>query len=604
MKQTVQPALPDSTVDSMIGRHLSGALAETGDPDDRMFLIADRFHHASLAAMTLGISPISLLQAWQDWILHLGISPGKQQQILRQLGRKQIRLGKYILNCALNGEETDCCIQPPPHDHRFKSPAWKKFPFNICAQSFLLTEQWWHEAAMGVSGVTGQHERLVEFYTRQFLDVFSPANFALTNPDVIEATLREGGVNFLRGLGYLLSDVTKAAQAQEEDAAFKPGANVAITPGEVVFRNDLIELIQYAPEADTVRAEPLLIVPAWIMKYYILDLSPDNSLIRYLVAQGFTVFCISWINPDESLRNVSLEDYIDRGVMMALDAVETITGSEKIHAAGYCLGGTLLAMASAAMARDGDDRLQSQTILAAQVDFDAPGELGLFMDESQLSFIEDVMWLKGYLDQWQMAGAFQMLRSQDLIWSRMVLEYLLGQRPGTSDLMAWNADGTRMPYRMHSDYLRQLYLNNDLSQGRYKVGGHDVHLEDIRVPVFAVGTTTDHVAPWRSVFKLVHLFDTDVDFILTSGGHNAGIVSEPGHPHRSYRKLFYKHGGPHPNADDWAEQAEVSDGSWWPQWSDWLTRQSSGTVPARAVGNPERGYPPLCKAPGAYVKIK
>ncbi|WP_205756088.1 alpha/beta fold hydrolase [Labrenzia sp. 011] len=603
MTNTV-PAKTSTSVPSTTGRHLPAMLAELGDPDDRIFVIADRFHHAAVASMTLGISPISLLQAWQDWMLHLAISPGKQQQILRQLGRKQTRLAKYLLDCTLTGDKTECCVHPTPQDHRFKSPAWEKFPFNLYAQSFLMTEQWWHEATTGVSGVTAQHERLVEFYARQMLDMFSPGNFALTNPDVIQATIREGGANFLRGFGYMVSDIMKAAQVREEDTGFSPGTNVAITPGEVVYRNDLIELIQYAPTTDKVQAEPLLIVPAWIMKYYILDLSPENSLVRYLVSQGFTVFCISWINPDERHRDFSLEDYLERGIMDSLDAVETITGSKKIHATGYCLGGTLLAMAAAAMARDGDDRLQTQTMLAAQVDFDEPGELGLFIDESQLSFIEDVMWLKGYLDQWQMAGAFQMLRSQDLIWSRMVLEYMLGQRPGTSDLMAWNADATRMPYRMHADYLRQLYLNNDLSQGRYKVRGKDVHLEDIHVPVFAVGTTTDHVAPWKSVFKLVHLFDTDVDFILTSGGHNAGIVSEPGHPRRSYRKLFYKHGGPHPNAQDWSERAKVEEGSWWPQWCDWLKRHSSGTVQARSVGNPELGYPPLCSAPGTYVKLK
>jgi len=585
------------------GQPLPPAVME--DPDDRIYRIADRLHHAATASVTLGISPISLLQAWQDWALHLGISPGRQQQILRKFARSQIRLAKYVSECAAKGgEKTDPCIHPLPQDHRFRSEAWKTFPFNVYAQSFLMTEQWWHDIATGVSGVTSQHERLVDFYARQILDMYSPGNFALTNPDVMEATFREGGANLLRGFGYMIDDAMKAAHVQDEDTTYEIGRNVAVTPGKVVYRNELIELIQYAPATDIVQAEPLLIVPAWIMKYYILDLSPENSLIRYLVGQGFTVFCISWINPDERHREFGLDDYIRLGVMDALDAVQAISGSDHVHAAGYCLGGTLLAMASSAMARDGDERLKTQTMLAAQVDFDEPGELGLFIDESQLSFIEDVMWLKGYLDQWQMAGAFQMLRSQDLVWSRMVLEYLLGERPATSDLMAWNADATRMPYRMHSDYLRQLYLNNDLSQGRYKVGGHDVHLEDIRVPVFAVGTTTDHVAPWKSVFKLVHLFDTDVDFVLTSGGHNAGIVSEPGHPHRSYRKLSYKHGGPHPNAGEWVEQAVAEDGSWWPEWCAWLKRHSSGTVAAREPGRPDRGHAPLCDAPGTYVRMR
>jgi polyhydroxyalkanoate synthase len=376
---------------------------------------------------------------------------------------------------------------------------------------------------------------------------------------------------------------------------------VAVTPGEVIFRNELIELIQYAPQTAAVRPEPVLIVPAWIMKYYILDLSPENSLVRYLVGQGFTVFCISWRNPGREQRDVSFDDYRRMGVMAALDAVQAVAGSARTHAVGYCLGGTLLSVAAAAMARDGDERLASLSLFAAQVDFDEPGELGLFIDESQVSLIEDVMWSEGYLDQRRMAGAFRMLRSQDLVWSRMVQSYLLGDKPEASDLMAWNADATRMPYRMHSDYLRQLFLDNDLSQGRFRVEGHPVHLEDIRVPVFAVGTETDHVAPWRSVFKLVHLFDTDVDFVLTNGGHNAGIVSEPGHAHRAYRLLQHRDGQTHPDPETWAKAAAKIEGSWWPEWTGWLAARSGESTPPPPMGNAGAGYAPLCAAPGRYV---
>ncbi len=574
-----------------------------GPPDrDDPFRIADRMHHATIAAATLGISPISLFQAWQDWALHLAASPGKQHEILNKLLSKQVRLARFVSDCALEGEKAEPCIDPLPQDHRFSDPGWSKIPFSFIEQSFLLTQQWWHNATTGVAGVSSHHERLAAFYARQFLDMLSPSNFAFANPEVIAATMREGGANLMRGFAYFLEDAAHATPHDEGN--FQPGRDVATTPGKVVFRNDLIELIQYAPATGAVMTEPLLVVPAWIMKYYILDLSPQNSLIRYLVNAGFTVFAISWVNPDERHRDVSFDDYIRRGVMAALDAVEAITGVRDIHAAGYCLGGTLLAAAAAAMARDKDDRLKTLTMLAAQVDFDEPGELGLFIDESQLAFLEDVMWRQGYLDQKQMAGAFQMLRSQDLVWSRMVREYLIGERPQMNDLMAWNADATRMPYRMHTQYLRRFYLNNDLAQGRFEVNGHDVQLEDIRQPVFAVGTVTDHVAPWRSVFKLIHLFDADVDFVLTSGGHNAGIVSEPGHPHRSYRRLQYRHGEAHPEAEAWMLETEAEPGSWWPDWTNWLKQRSTGPVAARAPGNEEAGYPSLACAPGTYVLMK
>jgi polyhydroxyalkanoate synthase len=383
--------------------------------------------------------------------------------------------------------------------------------------------------------------------------------------------------------------------------AFEVGVNLAVTPGAVVFRNELIELIQYQPTTDKVRAEPILIVPAWIMKYYILDLSPQNSLVRYLVEHGFTVFCISWRNPGREQRDVSLRDYRRLGVMAALDAIEAITGAKRVHAAGYCLGGTLLAIAAAAMARDGDARLASVSLLAAQVDFDEPGELGLFIDESQVSFLEDMMWQEGFLDQHRMAGTFQMLRSQDLVWSRLVREYLVGDRPPFTDLMAWNVDATRMPYRMHSQYLRSLFLNNELSRGRFKVDGRIIHIEHIRAPVFAVATISDHVSPWRSVFKLTRLLDTDLTFVLTTGGHNAGIVAEPGRPRRAFRVL--EHGAKDPPLDPatWASSAHETAGSWWQVWTDWLITRSGGEVEPPPLGHQGRGFARLCPAPGTYV---
>jgi polyhydroxyalkanoate synthase len=336
------------------------------------------------------------------------------------------------------------------------------------------------------------------------------------------------------------------------------------------------------------------------MKYYILDLSPQNSLVRFLTEQGFTVFMVSWKNPVAEDRDLGMEDYRELGVMEALDAVSAIVPDQQVHAVGYCLGGTLLAIAAAAMARDGDERLKSITLLAAQTDFSEAGELMLFINESQLAFLEDMMWEQGFLDTRQMAGAFQLLRSNDLVWSYMVRNYLMGERQPMSDLMAWNADATRMPYRMHSEYLRRLFLNNELAMGRYVVDGRPVALSDIRAPVFAVGTQRDHVAPWRSTHKIELLTDTEVTYLLTTGGHNAGIVSEPGHDGRRFQVKTKKAADLYVDADTWVAQAPRKEGSWWPEWVAWLNARSGTPIDPPATG--AAGYAPLRDAPGDYVR--
>jgi polyhydroxyalkanoate synthase len=373
------------------------------------------------------------------------------------------------------------------------------------------------------------------------------------------------------------------------------GKKVASIPGKIVFRNRLIKLIQYEPLTDKVRPEPVLIVPAWIMKYYILDLSPQNSLVRHLLKQGLTVFMISWKNPKTEDRDLGMEDYHRLGIMSAIDAVTRIVPDRGIHAVGYCLGGTLLAISAATMARDDDARLATLSFLAAQTDFTKAGELTLFISESQVAFLEDMMWEQGYLDAAQMSGAFQLLRSNDLIWSRVVRSYLMGERQPMFDLLAWNSDTTRMPYRMHSEYLRKLFLANDLAEGRYVVGGHPVALSDIRLPVFAVGTETDHVAPWRSVYKFNLLLETDVTFLLTNGGHNAGVVSEPGTPGRHYRVATKLEHDRYIDPDTWLQHVDVRDGSWWGEWERWLAKRSGEPVAARTLA---RG---LEDAPGTYV---
>jgi len=349
-----------------------------------------------------------------------------------------------------------------------------------------------------------------------------------------------------------------------------------------------------------VRPEPILIVPAWIMKYYILDLSPHNSLVKYLTEQGFTVFMISWKNPGPADRDVGLDDYRTLGVMSAFEAIGAILPDRKVHAVGYCLGGTLLSIAAAAMARDGDERIATLTLLAAQTDFTEGGELMLFIDESQLAFLEDMMWEQGFLDARQMAGAFQMLRSNDLVWSLLIHDYLLGGRQQMTDLMAWNADATRMPYRMHAEYLRRLFLDNDLAEGRLLVGDRPIALADLRVPIFAVGTERDHVAPWRSTYKINLQTAGEATYLLTSGGHNAGIVSEPGHEGHSFRVAVARNNH-YLDPDGFLNEAARQDGSWWPEWAAWLRHRSGAPAAAPPMGAPQSDLPPLGDAPGTYV---
>ncbi|MGA7323140.1 MAG: alpha/beta fold hydrolase [Rhodomicrobium sp.] len=476
----------------------------------------DRLLHASMARFTLGLSPYSLWLAYADWAIHLWGAPGKLALLSERGARNTIRYLTYLSNLA-SGTVPRPCIEPLPQDQRFRSEAWQQLPFNLIYQAFLLNQQWWHSATTGIGGVSHHHEQVVAFVTRQLLDTVSPVNFIATNPEVLADTFREGGQNLLRGATNFWADWERTEGGEPPIGAdeFKPGQQVAVTKGKVVYRNRLIELIQYAPSTSEVHAEPILIVPAWIMKYYILDLSPGNSLVKYLVDHGYTVFMISWHNPTAQDRDLGMDDYLRLGVLEALKAVQAIVPEAKVNAVGYCIGGTLLSIAAAYLAREKNSGLNSLTLLAAQTDFTEAGELMLFIDDSQLNYLEDIMWDQGYLDTRQMAGTFQFLRSSDLIWSKSVQEYLLGRRSPMFDLMAWNADATRMPYRMHSEYLRRLYLHNDLFEARYHVDGRLVTLGDIRAPIFAVSTERDHVAPWHSVYKINLIAETGVTFVLT-----------------------------------------------------------------------------------------
>lgn len=576
--------------------------SRTPDPLDGIAETLDRAASAAIAQLTSGISPVTMMQSWFDWGLHLACAPGKQLQLGAKAARKYARLADYAVHRSLS-EDCPPAITPLPQDRRFSDPAWQKPPFDIIAQGFLLNQQWWHAATTGLRGVTRHHEDVMEFTARQLLDMVAPTNFFATNPVLQQRIFETGGECLVDGMRNLLEDMQRAVRGVPPVGAedYQVGGNIAVTPGKVIYRNRLIELIQYAPTTDKVRPEPVLIVPAWIMKYYILDLSPENSLVRWLRDQGFTVFMISWHNPGSADRDLDMEAYRRLGPVAALDAVSAITGATQIHSVGYCLGGTLLSIAAAAMAREGDDRLASVTLFAAQTEFSEPGELGLFIDEAQLNLLENMMWSRGYLDSSQMGGAFQILRSNDLVWSRLLTTYLMGEREPMNDLMAWNADGTRMPYAMHSQYLRTLFLDDDLAEGRYRVDGRTISLSGLRKPMFVVGTERDHVAPWRSVHKIHWLTGAEICFVLTSGGHNAGIVSEPGHSRRRYHILTRETDGTTLAPDEWLSQAEKREGSWWIAWGEWLAAHSGDPVSPPSMGAPDKGYTPIADAPGHYV---
>jgi polyhydroxyalkanoate synthase len=575
--------------------------AGDGRPD---FHTVDRLVRALLARATQGISPNALAQTCADWALHLAQAPGKRQELAGRAAMTAARLALWQPYAFADGRHAPP-FTPLPADKRFADPAWSQWPFNVFVQYFLGAEALWAEATRDVPGLMRDREAEVAFLTRALVDVFSPSNLPWLNPVSIATTFRDGGLNLVRGAANWLEDYDRILAGRPPAGAekFEVGRDVAITPGKVVLRNELMELIQYVPATGRVSAEPILLIPAWIMKYYILDLKPKSSLVRWLVERGHTVFIVSWKNPDARDREISLDDYRRLGVEAALDAVSAIVPGQKAHACGYCLGGTILAIAAATMARDGDDRIASLTLFASQVDFAEAGEIMLFLDEGQVMLLDDLMWDQGYLDSHLMSGAFQALRSDELIWSKLIREYVLGERDEMSALMAWNADQTRLPARMHSQYLHGLYLENRLSSGRYAVEGRVIALRDIRAPIFAVGMARDHIAPWRSVYKISLFTDTDVTFALASGGHNVGIVNPPAQKRGSYQLLTMGRSERYVEPDTWIAAAPSYQGSWWPAWEQWLRDSGSGEeVDPPRMGATEAGLPPLCESPGAYVR--
>jgi polyhydroxyalkanoate synthase len=575
----------------------------------------DRALRAGLARLTGGISPFSIASALFDFGSHLMLSPGRFVETGEVIARGQLALAAQALSmpglagsaqsASDGGGNTDRTGPARRNGHvaGLDQPEWDVWPYRLMRDQFHLLEQAAMTATAPLRGVTPEAQRRVRFMAKLWLDLVSPANNPLLNPVVAQRTREEAGANLVRGAAHLAHDIRHMLGAVPHlDGGGRIGVDLAATAGVVVHRNDLMELIQYTPCTDKVHPEPILIVPAWIMKYYVLDLAAQNSLIRFLVEQGFTVFTISWKNPTAEDRDTPFDAYRTRGVLEALRAVEAIVPGRRIHGCGYCLGGTLLAIAAAVMAREGDERLASLTLLAAQTDFSEAGELMLFVDESQIAMLDDLMWAQGFLDTTQMSAAFRYLRSSDLIFAQALRNYVLGERDPETDLGIWNADQTRMPHRMHAEYLRALFLENRLTAGRFAVEGKVAALGDIRVPIFAVGTETDHIAPWRSVYKVILFTDTDVTFLLTNGGHNGGIVSPPGKPGRAFRISTRHAQDPYRSPDQWFAATPQQAGSWWTPWSQWLhARQPGHLAGPPAAGSPEAGYPSLGPAPGTYV---
>jgi len=547
------------------------------------------------------LDPFGLARlTWSFWSRTLR-NPGELMARNVRLATEQARLAGYALQKA-GGWEAEPVAEPDAGDKRFKDAAWsEQLVFDLIKQSYLVGARYFLGLA-GAAGLDRKQQHKLDFMTRQFVDALSPTNFAATNPEVLRATVESRGANLLQGMRNLAADLVagkgRLKVRMVDDQKFEIGRNIAATPGKVVFENEMMQLIQYTPTTEQVYKRPLVIFPAWINKFYILDLSPHNSLIRWAVAQGHTVFVVSWVNPDAEMARKTFEDYLNEGIFAALEAVEAATGERRVNAVGYCIGGTLLACALAQLGASGDDRVASATFCTSQVDFSEAGDLLVFIDEAQLDSLERSMKKRGYLDASEMATTFNMLRANDLVWSFVVNNYLLGRSPAAFDLLYWNNDSTRMPVAMHSFYLRNMYLHNRLSQpGGVTLNGVPLDLRDVRIPVFLQSSREDHIAPYRSVYKATQLFSGPVTFMLAGSGHIAGVINPP----EANKYYYYTNPQNPPQVEDWIEGATWHEGSWWPYWNQWLRRRSGRKVPARIPG--DGALPVIEDAPGRYVHM-
>jgi len=534
-------------------------------------------------ALQLASNPLPLWEAqWRIWIDSLAVL----QQSLNQAGGSADHPGSTS------------------QDRRFRDKEWSSNPlFDFIRHTYLILSNSLIQLTSHADGLEPKDAQKVAFYTRQFVDAISPSNFALTNPEVVRATIERGGANLVEGLRNFLDDIDPASgqlrTKMVDSSAFELGANIATTPGSVVFENDLMQLLQYAPTTAQVYRRPLLIIPPWINKYYVLDLKPENSFIRWAVSEGHSVFVISWVNPDAALKEKDFADYLKEGPIAAMDAIQAATGERSFNLIGYCLGGTLLGATMAYLQQKQDVRINSATFFTAMLDFSAPGELGVFIDEQQVGQLEKEMDTRGFLDGKEMATTFNLMRASDLIWSFVINNYLLGKAPAPFDLLYWNSDSTRMPARMHSTYLRKMYMGNLLAKpGQFDIDGIPLDLGRVTVPCCFVSAVEDHIAPWKSTFDGAKLFAGPVEFILGKAGHIAGIINPPG------AKAYGHFTGPAPQGEAaaWLKDATYHEGSWWPTWAKWAAAQGGGYVDARKPG--DRALPRLEAAPGSYARVR
>ena len=550
-----------------------------------------------------GPDPLNLGSAFLEMTARLMANPARLMQA--QIGFWQDYLTLWQNTARrMMGDKAQAVIEEPKGDRRFKDDAWRENEvFDFIRQSYLLSARFFTNVVQTTEGLEPKTAQKVDFYTRQFVDAMSPSNFLLTNPEVLRRTAETGGENLLKGLSNLLADLERGKGQlrirMTDETKFKVGENIAVTPGKVVFRNDLMELIQYQPTTEKVLKRPLLIIPPWINKFYILDLRPKNSFIRWAVEQGHTVFVVSWVNPDEKLAEKGFDDYMREGPYAAFDAMEQATGERAFNVIGYCLGGTLLSCTLAHMATRKDTRVKSATFLTTMLDFAEAGELGVFIDEEQLHALEEKMSKRGFLEGSEMATTFNMLRANDLIWSFVVSNYLMGQEPFPFDLLYWNDDSTRMPARMHSFYLRRMYQQNDLVKpGAVELDGVALDLRKIKVPTYMLSTREDHIAPWKSTYRATQIFSGPVRFVLAASGHIAGVVNPP----EAGKYSHWVNEELPPDPDAWFKGATELAGSWWPDWQRWIVAQDKAMVPARIPG--AGALPALADAPGTYVTVQ
>ncbi len=529
--------------------------------------------------------------------------PQRALELQSSLGKAYLDLWANAVK-RMSGEQVDPIAAPDPRDKRFTDPEWSTNQFyDFLKQAYLLTVQWANHLVKDAEGLDPHTRQKADFYVRQIANAIAPSNFVLTNPELMRETVTSNAENLVRGMHMLAEDI-KAGHGnlkirQSDAKKFEVGRNLALTPGKVIFENELMQLIQYTPSTPTVLERPLLIVPPWINKFYILDLTPEKSFVKWCVDQGLTVFVVSWVNPDARLAKKSFEDYMREGPLAALDVIEKATGERAVNAIGYCVGGTLLAATLAHMADNGDDRIASATFFAAQVDFTHAGDLMVFVDEEQIAAREREMSERGYLEGKKMANAFNLLRSNDLIWPYVISNYLKGREPAPFDLLYWNSDATRMPAANHSFYLRNCYLENRLSKGDMVIGGKRLDLKSVKVPIYNLATREDHIAPAKSVLLGSKFFGGPVRFVLAGSGHIAGVVNPPD-------KMKYQYWtGRKPasaNLERWLGRAKEHAGSWWPDWLAWLKKQDASEVPAREPGGGV--LKPIEDAPGSYVKVR